>query len=78
MSRHVLRPSLGAFCGTTYVPRCLVTGTVRGTESLALSVLRNQWEEERIKDNTGQIGSRSLRGSNVATYLLNEKPSFSA
>ena len=43
---------------------------MRGTESLALSVLRIM-EEESIKDNTGQIEAQLP--VNVATYLLNEK-----
>ncbi|MEP0354905.1 MAG: ribonuclease E [Paraglaciecola sp.] len=69
MSRQRLRPSLG---DSAYhvCPRCSGHGTVRGTESLALSVLRIM-EEESIKDNTGQIEAQLP--VNVATYLLNEK-----
>ena len=69
MSRQRLRPSLGESAYHT-CPRCSGHGTVRGTESLALSVLRII-EEESIKDNTGQIEAQLP--INVATYLLNEK-----
>ena len=51
-------------------PRCSGHGTIRGTESLALSILRIL-EEESIKDNTGQIEAQLPVP--VATYLLNEK-----
>lgn len=71
MSRQRLRPSLGESAYHT-CPRCDGHGTVRGTESLALSVLRII-EEESIKDNTGQIEAQLP--INVATYLLNEKRS---
>ncbi|MGJ8680942.1 ribonuclease E [Paraglaciecola sp.] len=69
MSRQRLRPSLGDSAHNV-CPRCSGHGTVRGTESLALSVLRIM-EEESIKDNTGQIEAQLP--VNVATYLLNEK-----
>ncbi len=69
MSRQRLRPSLGE-SAYHVCPRCSGHGTVRGTESLALSVLRII-EEESIKDNTGQIEAQLP--INVATYLLNEK-----
>ncbi|TPV59776.1 ribonuclease E [Aestuariibacter sp. GS-14] len=69
MSRQRLRPSLGE--STHHVcPRCSGLGTIRGTESLALSILRIL-EEESIKDNTGQIEAQLPVP--VATYLLNEK-----
>ena len=67
MSRQRLRPSLGDSANNV-CPRCSGHGTVRGTESLALSVLRIM-EEESIKDNTGQIEAQLP--VNVATYLLN-------
>ncbi|MFT6975034.1 MAG: ribonuclease E, partial [Bermanella sp.] len=67
MSRQRLRPSLGDSAHNV-CPRCSGHGTVRGTESLALSVLRIM-EEESIKDNTGQIEAQLP--VNVATYLLN-------
>jgi len=51
-------------------PRCSGHGTIRGTESLALSILRIL-EEESIKENTGQIEAQLPVP--VATYLLNEK-----
>ncbi|WP_210401661.1 ribonuclease E [Lacimicrobium sp. SS2-24] len=69
MSRQRLRPSLGESAHHV-CPRCDGHGTVRGTESLALSVLRLM-EEEAIKDNTGQIEAQVP--VSVATYLLNEK-----
>lgn len=69
MSRQRLRPSLGE-SAYNVCPRCSGHGTIRGTESLALSVLRIM-EEESIKDNTGQIEAQLP--VNVATYLLNEK-----
>lgn len=71
MSRQRLRPSLGESAHIV-CPRCSGHGTIRGTESLALSVLRIM-EEESIKDNTGQIEAQLP--VNVATYLLNEKRS---
>ena len=69
MSRQRLRPSLGDSAHNV-CPRCSGHGTVRGTESLALSILRIM-EEESIKDNTGQI--QAQLPIEVATYLLNEK-----
>lgn len=69
MSRQRLRPSLGESAHIV-CPRCLGTGTIRGNESLALSILRIL-EEESIKDNTGQIEAQLPVP--VATYLLNEK-----
>jgi len=69
MSRQRLRPSLGE-SAHIICPRCSGQGNIRGTESLALSVLRIM-EEESIKDNTGQIEAQLP--VNVATYLLNEK-----
>ncbi len=69
MSRQRLRPSLGE-SSHHVCPRCSGHGTIRGTESLALSILRIM-EEESIKDNTGQIEAQVPVA--VATYLLNEK-----
>ena len=69
MSRQRLRPSLGESAHHV-CPRCNGHGTIRGNESLALSVLRIM-EEESIKDNTGQIEAQLP--VSVATYLLNEK-----
>lgn len=71
MSRQRLRPSLGESAHNV-CPRCDGHGTIRGIESLALSVLRIM-EEECIKDNTGQIEAQLP--VLVATYLLNEKRS---
>ena len=69
MSRQRLRPSLGESAHNV-CPRCTGHGTIRGTESLALSVLRII-EEECIKDNTGQVEAQLP--VDVATYILNEK-----
>lgn len=69
MSRQRLRPSLGESAHNV-CPRCSGLGTIRGTESLALSVLRII-EEECIKDNTAQVEAQLP--VDVATYILNEK-----
>jgi len=69
MSRQRLRPSLGESSQIT-CPRCHGHGTVRGVESLALSVMR-LIEEEAMKDRTGRIIAQVP--VNVGTYLLNEK-----
>lgn len=69
MSRQRLRPSLGESAHNV-CPRCTGLGTIRGTESLALSVLRII-EEECIKDNTAQVEAQLP--VDVATYILNEK-----
>ncbi|PWV59507.1 ribonuclease E [Plasticicumulans acidivorans] len=69
MSRQRLRPSLDE---ATHVlcPRCKGHGTIRGVESLALSVLR-LIEEEAMKDKTGKVVAQLPVP--VATFLLNEK-----
>ena len=69
MSRQRLRPSLGE-SSQIVCPRCTGQGTVRGVESLALSILRII-EEEAMKDKTGRIIARVP--VDVGTYLLNEK-----
>jgi ribonuclease E len=69
MSRQRLRPSLGE-SSQIVCPRCIGQGTVRGVESLALSILRII-EEEAMKDKTGRIVARVP--VDVGTYLLNEK-----
>ena len=69
MSRQRLRPSLGD-SATHVCPRCHGRGTIRSTESSALSILR-LIEEESIKDNTSQIHAQVPVA--VATYLMNEK-----
>lgn len=69
MSRQRLRPSLGESSQIT-CPRCLGQGTIRGIESLALSVIR-LIEEQAIKENTAQV--RALLPIEIATFLLNEK-----
>jgi len=69
MSRQRLRPSLGE-SSQLICPRCRGEGTIRGVESLALSVLRIV-EEETMKENTECILARMP--IDVATFLLNEK-----
>ena len=69
MSRQRLRPSLAESRGHV-CPRCSGQGTIRDTESLALSILR-LIEEESAKERTAQI--RAILPVSVATFLLNEK-----
>jgi ribonuclease E len=69
MSRQRLRPSLGE-SSQLVCPRCKGQGTIRGVESLALSILRIV-EEEAMKENTERIHAQLP--VDVATFLLNEK-----
>lgn len=69
MSRQRLRPSLGESSHIT-CPRCSGQGTIRGIESLALSIIRII-EENAIKENTAQV--RAILPIEIATFLLNEK-----
>lgn len=69
MSRQRLRPSLEEMTFKV-CPRCDGQGTIRGTRSLALSILRLV-EEEAQKENSVQI--RAVTPVAVATFLLNEK-----
>ena len=69
MSRQRLRPSLGE-SSQIVCPRCMGQGTVRGVESLALSILRII-EEEAMKEKTGRVIAHVP--VDVGTYLLNEK-----
>ncbi|VAW91894.1 Ribonuclease E [hydrothermal vent metagenome] len=69
MSRQRLRASLGD-SSQNVCPRCSGQGSIRGVESLALSVLRVV-EEEAMKDKTARVIA-DLPVS-VATFLLNEK-----
>ena len=69
MSRQRLRPSLGE-SSQIVCPRCNGQGSIRGIESLALSVLR-MIEEEAMKENTARVVAQLP--IDVATYLLNEK-----
>ncbi len=69
MSRQRLRPSLGE-SSHIVCPRCTGQGTIRGIESLSLSVLRII-EEEAMKENTVRVVARVP--VDVGTYLLNEK-----
>lgn len=69
MSRQRLRPSLGEASRVT-CPRCVGQGTIRGIESLGLSIIRII-EEEALKENTSQV--RAILPIEIAAYLLNEK-----
>ncbi|SDX45865.1 ribonuclease E [Allochromatium warmingii] len=69
MSRQRLRPSLGE-SSQQICPRCKGQGTIRGVESLALSILRIL-EEEAMKDSTQRL--QAQLPVSVATFLLNEK-----
>ena len=69
MSRQRLRPSLGE-SSQIVCPRCNGQGTIRGVESLSLSVLRII-EEDAMKEKTGQV--KAQLPVEVATFLLNEK-----
>jgi ribonuclease E len=69
MSRQRLRPSIGESAYKT-CPRCTGFGTIRGTESLALAILRIVGEEARKERTAKVIAQLPVE---VATYLLNEK-----
>ena len=69
MSRQRLRPSLGE-SSQIVCPRCTGQGTIRGVESLSLSVLRII-EEEVMKENTLRVIAHVP--VDVGTFLLNEK-----
>jgi len=69
MSRQRLRPSLGE-SSQIVCPRCTGQGTIRGVESLSLSVLR-VIEEEVMKDKTQRVIAHVP--IDVGTFLLNEK-----
>ncbi|MDX1757139.1 MAG: ribonuclease E [Marinobacter sp.] len=69
MSRQRLRPSLGE-TRSEVCPRCNGQGTIRGIESLALSIMRLIYEESS-KEKTGEV--RAVVPVVVATFLLNEK-----
>lgn len=69
MSRQRLRPSLGE-TRSEVCPRCEGQGTIRGIESLALSIMRLIYEESS-KEKTAEV--RAMVPVSVATFLLNEK-----
>ncbi len=69
MSRQRLRPSLGETTSKV-CPRCEGQGTIRGTKSLALAILR-LLEEEAQKERSAEI--RAIVPVPVGTFLLNEK-----
>ncbi|MDP8983944.1 MAG: Rne/Rng family ribonuclease [Pseudomonadota bacterium] len=69
LSRQRLRPALSE---TTHMncPRCSGMGTIRGVESMSLSLLRLIGEEAR-KERTGRVIAQVP--VDIATYLMNEK-----
>lgn len=69
MSRQRLRPSLGETSGHV-CPRCNGQGTIRGTKSIALALLR-MLEEEAQKERSSEV--RAITPVAVASFLLNEK-----
>lgn len=69
MSRQRLRPSLGESLRMT-CPRCDGQGTIRGIESLAVSIL-HLIEEESIKKDTFSIHVQLP--VDLATFMLNER-----
>ena len=69
MSRQRLRPSLGE-TRSEVCPRCVGQGTIRGIESLALSIMRLVYEEAS-KEKTREV--RANVPVSVAAFLLNEK-----
>ena len=71
MSRQRLRPSLEEMTSKV-CPRCSGQGTIRGTRSIALAILRLV-EEEAQKESSSEI--RVTTPVPVATFLLNEKRS---
>ena len=72
MSRQRISASLGEASQVT-CPRCSGHGSIRGVESLGLSILR-LIEEEAMKEKTGQI--RAQLPVELAAFLLNEKRSI--
>ncbi len=69
LSRQRLRASLDE-ASHTVCPRCNGQGSIRGIQSLALSLIRLA-EEEAIKDRTARVIIQAP--VKVATFLLNEK-----
>ncbi|MEZ5539408.1 MAG: ribonuclease E [Pseudomonadales bacterium] len=69
MSRQRLRPSLSETSGHI-CPRCNGQGTIRGTKSIALALLR-MLEEEAQKERSSEV--RAITPVSVASFLLNEK-----
>jgi len=69
MSRQRIRPTLGEAIQVT-CPRCDGQGSIRSTNSLALSIIR-LLEEEATIEKTAQI--QAHLPIDLATYLLNEK-----
>ena len=69
MSRQRLRPSLGE-SSQIVCPRCSGQGTIRGIESMSLSILRLM-EEEAMKEGTVEVVAQTP--VKVATFILNEK-----
>lgn len=70
MSRQRIRPSLIESSSRIPCPRCNGQGTIRGIESLAISILRII-TEDAIKEHTSEIHVQLP--IDLATFLLNEK-----
>lgn len=69
MSRQRLRHSLGEATQVT-CPRCSGWGTIRGVESLALSIIR-MIEDDAVKQKTEQV--QAQLPIDIATFIINEK-----
>ncbi len=74
MSRQRLRPSLGE-SSQIVCPRCTGQGTIRGVESLSLSVLRII-EEEVMKDNTQRVIAVELESRHKIPVMLIPTPAL--
>lgn len=69
MSRQRLRPSLGE-ATQIICPRCTGKGSIRGVETMSLTIIR-MLEEDAMK--TATLGLQAQLPIDIATYLLNEK-----
>lgn len=69
MSRQRLRSSIGE-ASLEICPRCMGTGRIRETESMALSLIR-MIEEKALETKTKEL--QCILPVDVATFLLNEK-----
>jgi ribonuclease E len=75
MSRQRLRPSLGE-TSQIICPRCKGQGTIRGIESLGISIIRLIAEEALKENRVAHEGLSQIRVQlpiDAATYILNEK-----
>lgn len=69
MSRQRLRSSIGE-ASLEICPRCIGTGHIRETESMAISLIR-MIEEKALESRTKEL--QAILPVDVATFLLNEK-----